>query len=181
MVAANEAAAERVAGTIVSEGPYLGPVEYLTGVQEIVAAIGVVGTTVAPVVTTLMGGFSAVTAAVAASATAISTTVGVEAAQTRALIRSLLDDSVRMPTGKPVSLFVQQTGRLAQITRVTAPLGTDIVHYGVSFRAAITGTEYDARVEPLLSNNARDGPKYGDFVYLHENNGPGLVVSFVRP
>lgn len=170
--------------TIVAEGPYLGPTEYLTGVQEITAALVSVDAAVASVDATLVGGFAAVTAAVAASATAITTTVGVEASQTRDLLNVLVDRLlvsqrlVRMPVGVPRTVFRFSTTNTIAVTRVVAPSNDDTVYYGLTFQATV-GTGTVLRFDPYMPDaTTRAGPRYGELVYMTLGSNPAALVVF---
>lgn len=134
----------------------LGPLEYAAGVQEIVVAVGSVDAAIGTVDATLVGGFSAVTTAVAAGAAATSSTVGVEAAQTRDLLGPLvagLYNNFRIVNAPPnITIRMFRFGSFNNtfsFERASAGPGNDNnIYYGLAFRSTdgsfLTFTSYDA-------------------------------------
>lgn len=172
-------AAEHISGTIVSEGPYLGPFEYSIGVQEITAAIATLDAAIATVDTTLVGGFSANAAAIAAAATAITSTVIAEANNTRGLL-SKLRGIVTMPPGVEVTLFRFSTNTRIQISRVSdGPSFDNNVYYSLPFLANF-GSNIIATFTPLRNDTySLAGPRYYELVYFTIGNNPPALAVFL--
>lgn len=171
--------ATTISNTIISEGPYLGPVEYAAGVQELAAAIASVDAAIATVDSTLVGGFASSVAATAAAATAITSTVIAEAGQTRNLL-SLQRSIVSMPPGVSTTLFRFSTNTVIQISRVSSGPGLDNnVYYGLPFNANF-GTTIVATFTPFRTDTyTLAGPLYFELVYFTIGSNPPALAVFL--
>lgn len=136
-----------------------------------------------------MGGFSALGVAVAAAATTVSTTVGVEAAQTRGLLSTLFDTLITRqtpviaPPGVTVTCF--RFGGLnnnLHFSRVNSgPANDNHIYYGLTLVASVgsnTTLTFDRvdYAQPLLA-----GPRYYDLVLVTVGLNSPVLGTIVPP
>lgn len=148
----------------------MGPVEYAAGVQEITLALGTVDASVISVDATLVGGFASSVAATAAAGTAVSATVGAEAASTRNTITTLLRQLfpiIPWAVGEDISLgFVDPVFSTISYRRVSGGL-TPYIVYGATYLVSQSGSGSVSFIPTRISpDNNLCGPRRFEFFNL---------------
>lgn len=129
-----ESASSEISGTIVSEGPYLGPFEYGLGVTEIVGGLTTVDASIA-------ASSTAVVAAVAAGAASITAAVVSEGELTRAVLERMLFPLRSLYVYWPVGATIQvqiQSDPVIDVTRTISATNDPYILSGL-FYSTTTG------------------------------------------